>query len=118
MDTHGALSYAPCHAQGPGRQPGPSRTLRTNRSLTEPCCAACALLLANHLENEYAGNGPGYIVANHMTKHDVVNGTPGHPPPLPPPTPGRRQGLTLVHFSAQLEPCLAQENTLRTLNTP
>ena len=28
------------------------------------------------------------------------------------------QGLTLVHFSAQLEPCLAQENTLHTLNTP
>ena len=29
----------------------------------------------------------------------------------------RRQGLTLVHFSAQLEPCLTQENTLHTLNT-
>ena len=28
------------------------------------------------------------------------------------------QGLTLVHISAQLEPCLSQENTLRTLNTP
>jgi hypothetical protein len=28
------------------------------------------------------------------------------------------QGLTLVHFSAQLEPCLSQENTLHTLNTP
>jgi hypothetical protein len=27
------------------------------------------------------------------------------------------QGLTLVHFSAQLEPCLTQENTLHTLNT-
>jgi len=31
---------------------------------------------------------------------------------------GARQGLTLVHFSAQLEPCLTQENTLHTLNTP
>jgi len=33
---------------------------------------------------------------------------------------GRRgswQGLTLVHFSAQLEPCLTQETTLRTLRT-
>ena len=30
----------------------------------------------------------------------------------------RRQGLTLVHFSAQLEPCLTPENTLHTLNTP
>jgi hypothetical protein len=29
-----------------------------------------------------------------------------------------RQGLTLVHFSAQLEPCLTPENTLHTLNTP
>jgi len=29
-----------------------------------------------------------------------------------------RQGLTLVHFSAQLEPCLTHENTLHTLNTP
>jgi hypothetical protein len=29
-----------------------------------------------------------------------------------------RQGLTLVHFSAQLKPCLAQENTLHSLNTP
>jgi len=29
-----------------------------------------------------------------------------------------RQGLTLVHFSAQLEPCLSQENTLHTRNTP
>ena len=28
------------------------------------------------------------------------------------------QGLTLVHFSAQLEPCLTQNNTLHTLNTP
>ena len=28
------------------------------------------------------------------------------------------QGLTLVHFSAHLEPCLIQENTLHTLNTP
>jgi hypothetical protein len=29
-----------------------------------------------------------------------------------------RQGLTLVHFSAQLEPCLSQESTLHTLSTP
>ena len=29
-----------------------------------------------------------------------------------------RQGLTLVHPSAQLEPCLTQVNTLHTLNTP
>jgi len=28
------------------------------------------------------------------------------------------QGLTLVHFSAQLEPCLTHKNTLNTLNTP
>jgi hypothetical protein len=28
------------------------------------------------------------------------------------------QGLTLVHCSAQLEPCLTQENSLHTLNTP
>ena len=28
------------------------------------------------------------------------------------------QGLTLVHLSAQLEPCLSQENTLHSLNTP
>jgi len=28
-----------------------------------------------------------------------------------------KQGLTLVHFSAQLEPCLTQEYTLHTLNT-
>jgi hypothetical protein len=27
------------------------------------------------------------------------------------------QGLTLVHFSSQLEPCLTQENTLHTLHT-
>jgi len=32
--------------------------------------------------------------------------------------PGRRGLLTLVHFSAQLEPCLTQKNTLYTLNTP
>jgi hypothetical protein len=30
----------------------------------------------------------------------------------------RRQGLTLVHCSAQLEPCLTHKNTLHTLNTP
>ena len=29
-----------------------------------------------------------------------------------------RHGLTLVHFSAQLEPCLARESTQHTLNTP
>jgi hypothetical protein len=28
------------------------------------------------------------------------------------------QGLTLLHFSAQFEPSLSQENTLHTLNTP
>jgi len=28
------------------------------------------------------------------------------------------QGLTLLHFSAQLELCLSQENTLHTPNTP
>jgi hypothetical protein len=28
------------------------------------------------------------------------------------------QGFTLVHFSAQLEPCLTHKNTLHTLNTP
>jgi len=28
------------------------------------------------------------------------------------------QGLTLVHFSAQLEPCLTHKNTLHTLITP
>jgi len=28
------------------------------------------------------------------------------------------QGLTLVHFSAQLEPCLTHINTLHTLNAP
>jgi len=28
------------------------------------------------------------------------------------------QGLTLVQFSAQLEPCLKQQNTLHSLNTP
>jgi hypothetical protein len=26
--------------------------------------------------------------------------------------------LTLVHFAAQLQPCLTRENTLHTLNTP
>ena len=29
-----------------------------------------------------------------------------------------RQGLTLAHFSAQLEPCLTHERTPHTLNTP
>jgi len=28
------------------------------------------------------------------------------------------QGLTLVHYSAQLEPCLMHKSTLHTLNTP
>ena len=31
---------------------------------------------------------------------------------------GEWQGLTLLHFSAQLEPCLSRENTLHTLHTP
>jgi len=30
----------------------------------------------------------------------------------------RRQGLTLVPISAQLEPCMTQENNLHTLHTP
>jgi len=29
-----------------------------------------------------------------------------------------KQGLTLVHFSAQLEPCLTHKSTLHTLHTP
>jgi len=28
------------------------------------------------------------------------------------------QGLTLVNFSAQLEPCLTHKNTLHTMKTP
>jgi hypothetical protein len=28
------------------------------------------------------------------------------------------QGLTLAHFSVQLEPCLTHKNTLHTLNIP
>jgi len=28
------------------------------------------------------------------------------------------QGLTLAHFSAQLEPCLTHKNTLHPLDTP
>jgi len=28
------------------------------------------------------------------------------------------QGLILIHFSAQFEPCLSHKNTLHTLNTP
>ena len=28
------------------------------------------------------------------------------------------QGLTLVHFSVQLEPCLTHKNTLHPINTP
>jgi len=36
--------------------------------------------------------------------------------PPPPPAPGGGQGLALVHFSAQLEPFLTQENTLHNLN--
>jgi hypothetical protein len=31
---------------------------------------------------------------------------------------GGGQGLTLLHFSAQLEPCLTHKNTLHTLHTP
>ena len=42
--------------------------------------------------------------------------------PLPPSGAGAAvaagQGLTLVHFSAQLDPCLSQESTLHALNTP
>jgi hypothetical protein len=34
------------------------------------------------------------------------------------PLPGWAQGLALVHFSAQLEPCLTQSNNLHTLHTP
>ena len=30
----------------------------------------------------------------------------------------RTQGLTPVHYSAQLEPCLTHKNTLHTLNNP
>ena len=30
----------------------------------------------------------------------------------------QRQGLILVHSSAQLEPCLTHKNTLHTINTP
>jgi hypothetical protein len=32
--------------------------------------------------------------------------------------PADGQGLTLVHFSAQLESCLTHKNTLHTINTP
>jgi len=32
--------------------------------------------------------------------------------------PRARQGLTLIHFLAQLKPCLTHKNTLHTLNDP
>jgi hypothetical protein len=51
------------------------------------------------------------------------NDTRGYCRPRPPPRPVLVrlqccQGLTLVHISAQLEPCVSQESTLHTLNTP
>jgi hypothetical protein len=46
----------------------------------------------------YAGNGTTTLYADNITTV--------------------RQGLTLVHFSAQLEPCLTHINTLHNLNTP
>jgi len=42
--------------------------------------------------------------AGHVEENDIL---------MPP-----GQGLTLVHFSAQLEPCLIQETTLHTLDIP
>jgi len=33
-------------------------------------------------------------------------------------SPSNWQGLTLVHFSAQLEPCLTHKDTPHTLNSP
>jgi hypothetical protein len=45
---------------------------------------------------------------------------PGAPPPslVRPPRSSTGQGLTLVHFSAQLEPCLTHRNTLNPIITP
>jgi len=44
---------------------------------------------------------------------------PVHDAPVPVSNNGASgQGLTLVAFSAQLEPCLTHKNTLHTLNTP
>jgi hypothetical protein len=64
-----------------------------------------------------AGGGAKKTVASVLPARSVWPGLsqddgPGFDPP------GGRQGLTLVHFSAQLEPCLTQENTLHTLNNP
>ena len=41
-----------------------------------------------------------------------------HVPDLPDAIEAWGQGLILVHFSAQLEPCLTHEDTLDTLYTP
>ena len=45
-------------------------------------------------------------------RRDLPVSPHGAPRSSPPPLPVRRQGLTLVHFSAQPEPFLTQNNTL------
>jgi hypothetical protein len=65
--------------------------------------------------------------ADRASRHETVccgcgGGDDGciRPPPafLAPAAAAERQGLTLVHFSAQLELCLTQEHTLHTLEHP
>jgi hypothetical protein len=65
------------------------------------------------VENDCGGDPGGWLcdakrVIDSLSEYTKV-GTAGE---------GDRQGLTLVHFSAQLELWLSQENTLNTLNTP
>jgi len=68
--------------------------------------------------NLWAGQGGGRIecvrvrlLGTPVQDEQTVRLSEALPPTL-------SQGLKLVHFSAQLEPCVSQENTLHTLYTP
>jgi hypothetical protein len=67
---------------------------------------------------EYLRRGRLFVGQKLLVQGAELQGGVEPVPPLSDAAEGMWQGRTLVHFSAQLEPCLTQENTLHTLNTP
>jgi hypothetical protein len=77
--------------------------------MTRECVQACVTCVMTEQCRGWDGIRPylGVALDDHALHHDALLQTGPHD-----------QGLTVIHFSAQLEPCLSRENTLHTLITP
>jgi len=85
---------------------------RLQTLLSNSTCAATAWGLASTARRAASRREPPELQGRRVIRRR--QGLPCRRTPCPPRSRRRRQGLTLVHFSAQSEPFLTQEHTLST----